>query len=79
MDLASVSQESGQISHFTDIISLDKELWEPALNALFRLQDRDPYSHMIREVWAFDWQAHGDSAILNADELKHREEAISMS
>ncbi|EED83404.1 hypothetical protein POSPLDRAFT_104277 [Postia placenta Mad-698-R] len=56
-----------------------KELWEPTLNALFRLQNHDPSSHVIREVWAFDWQAHGDSAILNADELKHREEAITLA
>lgn len=32
---------------------------------------------LIREVWAFDWQNHGDSAILNEEVIKIRELRIS--
>lgn len=42
----------------------DKEQWEPTLEKLFDLS-RGSSTFRIREAWAFDWQNHGDSAIMN--------------
>ena len=47
-------------------IYTDKEHWEPTIDRLFRLQAATTGQPVIREVWAPDWQTHGDSAVLNA-------------
>lgn len=43
----------------------DKEQWEPVIETLFRSQAHLSSRRQVREVWAFDWQTHGESAVLN--------------
>ncbi|KAG6910003.1 hypothetical protein DXG01_014003 [Tephrocybe rancida] len=47
----------------------DKEQWEPTLEQIFRLQ-QSKGNDRIREAWAFDWQSHGEAAVLNEELLK---------
>jgi hypothetical protein len=54
----------------------DKEHWEPMLCTLFEIQSIKSPPHRIREAWAFDWQTHGDSAVLNSDALKTRPDGV---
>lgn len=56
-----------------------KEFWEPVLEKLFALQAAGMSHYRIREAWAFDWQSHGDSAILNADRLRDNPEVITVT
>ncbi|KAJ3548265.1 hypothetical protein NM688_g5318 [Phlebia brevispora] len=44
-----------------------KEHWEPTIDRLYHFQNEDKKDFTIREVWALDWQTHGDSAVLNAE------------
>lgn len=53
----------------------DKETWEPIIQALLAL---DQHRH-INDIWALDWQHHGDSVKLNEDALRNRPEGISTS
>ncbi len=44
----------------------DKEQWEPTIQAIFeRTSKQSAKKTRIREVWSFDWQNHGDAAVLN--------------
>ncbi|KAG5338729.1 hypothetical protein C0989_006437 [Termitomyces sp. Mn162] len=54
---------------------LDKEQWEPTIEQIFRLQQSKNRRDPIREAWAFDWQSHGDAAVINAGVLNSRNEA----
>ncbi|KAG6901876.1 hypothetical protein C0995_007000 [Termitomyces sp. Mi166 len=58
---------------------LDKEQWEPTIEQIFRLQQRKDERYRIREVWAFDWQSHGDAAVINARVLDSRKDAVCQS
>ncbi|KAI3610366.1 alpha/beta-hydrolase [Moniliophthora roreri] len=52
-------------------IGCHKELWEPTITRLFSVQRPRPrHRNRIREVWAFDRENHGDSAVLNREALK---------
>lgn len=33
-------------------------------------------SYQIREAWSFDWQNHGDAALVNEEALKSRPEGV---
>jgi len=55
---------------------LDKEQWEPVTQHLFRSQSTKDESYRIREAWSFDWQNHGDAAVLNRAALKLRPEGV---
>lgn len=57
----------------------DKEQWEPTLLHLFESQNSLPRHSQIREAWSFDWQNHGDAAILNKDILEQRPTGICPS
>jgi hypothetical protein len=46
------------------------------LHYLFEAQSTKSPSHRIREAWAFDWQTHGDSAVLNSNALKTRPDGV---
>ncbi|KAJ3559787.1 hypothetical protein NM688_g129 [Phlebia brevispora] len=48
-------------------VGCHKEHWEPTIERLFQLQVENVTNFTIREVWALDWQTHGDSAVLNAE------------
>ncbi|KAI0343802.1 alpha/beta-hydrolase [Trametopsis cervina] len=53
-----------------------KEQWDPILEMLFSLHSqRHP---RIREAWTFDWQHHGDSALLNADILHNNTKVVDL-
>ena len=54
------------ILHFTPLSrnDPDKEHFEPLLHDLLAAQNTSG-RHPVCEAWAFDWQTHGDSAILN--------------
>lgn len=54
----------------------DKEQWEPVIEYLFEAQAAKEAAHRIREAWAFDWQNHGDAAVLNREALKDRPEGV---
>lgn len=58
----------------------DKEQWEPVIENLFILQQKKmDRAHRIREAWSFDWQNHGDAAVLNRQLLNMRPEGVCMS
>ncbi|KAG5341574.1 hypothetical protein C0989_009276 [Termitomyces sp. Mn162] len=59
-----------------ELDSLDKEQWEPTIEQIFRLQQQKDQRDRIREAWAFDWQSHGDAAIINARVLDSRKDAV---
>ena len=46
------------------------------LQNLFNIQSTKRPSHRIFEAWAFDWQNHGHSAVLNSDALKTRSNGV---
>ncbi|EPS99563.1 hypothetical protein FOMPIDRAFT_1030883 [Fomitopsis schrenkii] len=54
-----------------------KEHWEPLLERLCAVQSTKEPTGRIREAWAFDWQGHGDSAVLNEAALKRRGWGVS--
>ena len=64
-------------AELTSIAAADKEQWEPVIQQLFANSNMRRNARRIREVWAFDWQNHGDSAILNRQLLKTRPEGVS--
>lgn len=55
---------------------IDKEHWEPVLQHIFQLQNSKGESYRIREAWSFDWQNHGDSAVLNYAALKAQKPGV---
>ncbi|KAJ6584447.1 alpha/beta-hydrolase [Mycena capillaripes] len=46
-----------------------KEQWEPTIEKLYALQSERSSKAEIKEVWSFDWQSHGESAVLNEGAL----------
>nr|GAT52515.1 predicted protein [Mycena chlorophos] len=54
-----------------------KEQWEPIVGRLF---DSAAGPH-IQEAWSFDWQSHGESAVLNVDSdaLRRGPESITVA
>ncbi|KAF8890073.1 Alpha/beta hydrolase fold-1 [Infundibulicybe gibba] len=62
---------------FAHCIGAHKEQWEPTIQEIFRLQGTKGGVHRIREAWSFDWQSHGDAAILNRVRLNKRSSAVS--
>ncbi|KIL71144.1 hypothetical protein M378DRAFT_182764 [Amanita muscaria Koide BX008] len=59
---------------FTHCIGSHKEQWEPTISRLFRQQKHKCPAHQIREAWSFDWQSHGDAAVLNREAIRSRSE-----
>ncbi|KAF7300477.1 AB hydrolase-1 domain-containing protein [Mycena chlorophos] len=45
---------------FAHCVGAHKEAWEPAIERIFALAGAG-----VNEAYAFDWQTHGDSAVLN--------------
>ncbi|KAF8529816.1 Alpha/beta hydrolase fold-1 [Gautieria morchelliformis] len=46
-------------------VTFHKELWEPTLAHIFKLQSRSNGPNCLREAWAIDAPNHGESAALN--------------
>ncbi|KAJ7212532.1 Alpha/Beta hydrolase protein [Mycena pura] len=54
-------------------VGAHKEIWEPTIEDIFRLQQH----RCVREAWALDRQDHGDAALLNCEELmRNRAEGV---
>ena len=72
------------VSHISELLQpsidvrpcKDKEHWEPMLQTLFKIRSTKSPPHRIREAWAFDWQNHGHSAVLNSETLKTRPDGV---
>ncbi|PPQ76780.1 hypothetical protein CVT26_001952 [Gymnopilus dilepis] len=62
---------------FAHCIGAHKEQWEPIIDRLFDLQKNKDSCRRLREAWCFDYQNHGDSAVLNKEHLKDRPEGVS--
>jgi len=63
---------------FAHCIGSHKEQWEPTIQRIFHDQQSKDTHLRIREAWSFDWQNHGDAAVLNQDVLKSRPEGVSV-
>ncbi|KAF4573292.1 hypothetical protein EYR40_003627 [Pleurotus pulmonarius] len=51
---------------FLHCVGAHKEQWEPTIQAIFeRTSKQSPNKTRVREAWSFDWQNHGDAAVLN--------------
>ncbi|KAJ7073376.1 Alpha/beta hydrolase fold-1 [Mycena belliarum] len=50
---------------FAHCIGSHKEQWEPIIEQVFRVQHAKGKTRRVHEAWAFDWQNHGDAAVLN--------------
>lgn len=59
--------EDGLTLLFAHCIGAHKEHWETTISTMVEIQNASPPPpyQRIREAWAFDWQSHGDSALLN--------------
>ncbi|KAJ7917192.1 Alpha/Beta hydrolase protein [Mycena leptocephala] len=55
----------GLVLLFSHCIGSHKEQWEPTIERIFELRRSE-----VHEAWAFDWQTHGESAILNRELLE---------
>ncbi|KAG5716857.1 hypothetical protein E4T56_gene3418 [Termitomyces sp. T112] len=73
------SSRNGLTLLFAHCVGSHKEQWEPTIEQIFRLQQQKDQRDRIREAWAFDWQSHGDAAIINARVLDSRKDAVSPS
>ncbi|KAJ7109569.1 Alpha/Beta hydrolase protein [Mycena crocata] len=65
----SASNEEGFSLLFAHCIGAHKEQWEPIIAQIFRMQQTKPLHQRVREAWSFDWQNHGDAAVLNRELL----------
>lgn len=54
-----------------------KEHWEPVLSYLFKLQTQNPNLVPIKEAFAIDCPDHGESAVLNEEQLHLKPRFIS--
>lgn len=70
----SLPEEHGSLTTRTLI---DKEIWEPVIEGIFKIQGSKPKNHRIREAYSFDRQTHGDAAIINEEALKARTDGVS--
>ncbi|KAJ7658282.1 Alpha/beta hydrolase fold-1 [Mycena polygramma] len=74
----SAANEEGFSLLFAHCIGSHKEQWEPVIEHTFRAQHGKARHQRVREAWSFDWQSHGDAAILNRDLLAStRAEGVS--
>ncbi|KAH9918694.1 Alpha/Beta hydrolase protein [Amylocystis lapponica] len=71
------SHTDGLTLLFAHCVGGHKELWEPIIEHIFRVQGRKGRHHRIREAISFDYQSHGDAAILNKAVIDARDECIS--
>ncbi|KAF8891609.1 hypothetical protein CPB84DRAFT_1784093 [Gymnopilus junonius] len=74
---SSAGNTQGLTLLFTHCIGAHKEHWEPIIERLFDLRNTKDEQHRLREAWSFDYQNHGDSAVLNREALKSRPEGVS--
>ncbi|KAF9465305.1 Alpha/beta hydrolase fold-1 [Collybia nuda] len=61
---------------FAHCIGSHKEQWEPTILRIIQLQAQEEKCNRIREAWSFDWQSHGDAAVLNEKILETLDNAV---
>ncbi|KAI0935586.1 hypothetical protein AcV5_003971 [Taiwanofungus camphoratus] len=71
-------QETGLTPIFAHCTGAHKELWEPVIESLFKLKDPETGVPLIREAWSFDWQSHGEAAVVNDPVLKNAARGLSV-
>lgn len=54
---------------FAHASSFPKEIWEPLIHHYIRLCEADPSAPRVDEIWSFEAVQHGDSALVNANNL----------
>ncbi|KAF9502272.1 alpha/beta-hydrolase [Pleurotus eryngii] len=67
-NVPSPGENEGLTLLFLHCVGAHKEQWEPTIQAIFERASN------IREAWAFDWQNHGDAAVLNKNALSERKD-----
>ncbi|KAJ8702118.1 hypothetical protein PTI98_000861 [Pleurotus ostreatus] len=67
-NVPSPGESEGLTLLFLHCVGAHKEQWEPTIQAIFERASN------IREAWAFDWQNHGDAAVLNKNALSERKD-----
>ncbi|KAF8346161.1 Alpha/beta hydrolase fold-1 [Amanita rubescens] len=72
----SADNSEGLTLLFAHCIGSHKEQWEPTINQIFHRQQHKDAAHRVREAWSFDWQNHGDAAVLNREALKSRPDGV---
>ncbi|OCH83549.1 hypothetical protein OBBRIDRAFT_840440, partial [Obba rivulosa] len=75
--------DTGLTLILTHCVGSHKESWEPVIDVLFNLRvakDSPAGEHVsvIREVWSFDWQQHGESATVNRNVLSANPPGVSI-
>ncbi|KAK2459546.1 hypothetical protein APHAL10511_008425 [Amanita phalloides] len=75
----SVENTEGLTLLFAHCIGSHKEQWEPTIFHIFHRQQHKGAAHRVREAWSFDWQNHGDAALLNREATKLRPDGISVN
>ncbi|KAJ7921185.1 Alpha/beta hydrolase family-domain-containing protein [Mycena leptocephala] len=63
------SNDEGVSLLFAHCIGSHKEQWEPIIERTFQMTQEKARHQRVREAWSFDWQNHGDAAILNRELL----------
>ncbi|KAJ7064977.1 Alpha/beta hydrolase family-domain-containing protein [Mycena amicta] len=63
----SLSNEEGVSMLFAHCIGSHKEQWEPVIQTVFANQRGKARQQRVRESWVFDWQNHGQGAVVNRD------------
>ncbi|KAJ3729281.1 Alpha/beta hydrolase fold-1 [Lentinula raphanica] len=63
---------------FAHGVGSHKEQWEPTIERIFLTQASKERHHQIREAWSFDWQNHGEAALVNEEILRDRPEGVSI-
>ncbi|KAF9502273.1 alpha/beta-hydrolase [Pleurotus eryngii] len=72
-NLPSDDYKSGLTLLFAHGVGAHKEQWEPTILSVFQRSSLSGVAKArLREAWAFDWQNHGDAAVLNRDALQRR-------
>ncbi len=58
----------------SDVSGLDKEQWEPTIQAIFDHYATPGSSERtkVKEMWSFDWHDHGAAAVINREALRAR-------
>ncbi|KAF7325773.1 CN hydrolase domain-containing protein [Mycena kentingensis (nom. inval.)] len=74
----SLANADGNSLIFAHGIGAHKEQWEPTIERCFQSNSLKPRHQRVREAYSFDWQNHGDAAVLNSDMLENtRQNGVS--
>lgn len=69
-DIFSKTRKDVRTLVFIHGVACHKELWEPTIQGLFENEAGPGTSIRFRDMWSLDLLNHGDSAILNEEDLR---------